>query len=134
MSSITGINAGLSAFKAYGVRQDVAANNVANMNTNGYVPSRVDLEEAPSKGGVKVAQVRKETDEVTLSNRQKQQQENRAEEKKDYYAQEMQEKPSGTDLSREFVTMLENKNAYGANAQALKTQENMTGEVLNILA
>ncbi len=132
MSSVMGINAGLSAFKAYGVRQDVAANNVANVNTNGYVPSRVDLEEAPSHNGVKVAQVRKETDQVNLSTREKQ--ENKTEERNETYAQEMKEKPSGTDLAREFVSMLENKNAYGANAQAIKAQENMTGEVLNILA
>ncbi len=129
--AIMGINASVSALNAYGLRQDVAANNVANVNTNGFVPSRVDMEEAPNKNGVRVEQVKKEGDQVTLTQRLK---ENPAEEKRETGAQEAKETPSRTDLATEFVSMVENKNAYNANAQAVKTEAKMAGEVLNTIA
>lgn len=43
----------VQALQAIGVSQQVAANNVANMNTDGFQPSRVDLETGPGGQGVR---------------------------------------------------------------------------------
>jgi len=63
MGTVTGI--GTSALSAYGTMQAVAANNIANVNTDGYKPARTVLREEP-RGGVS-ADVEKSGDEVDIS-------------------------------------------------------------------
>ena len=42
--------------------------------------------------------------------------------------------PSGTDLSREFTTMIATQHAYEANAQVVRTSDSMLGTILDIKA
>ncbi len=63
MDSVSGISG--SALKAYGVRQAVTANNVANVNSTDFKASRTSLQEQKS-GGVS-ATVSKGSDTVDIS-------------------------------------------------------------------
>ena len=51
---ISAIYPALSALRAFGEKLGVTANNIANINTNGFKKSRADLEEA-SPSGVNVS-------------------------------------------------------------------------------
>ncbi|GAB6887202.1 flagellar basal body rod C-terminal domain-containing protein [Desulfothermus okinawensis JCM 13304] len=118
MNNISSIN----ALHAYGIRQQVNANNVANVNTPDFKPSRVDMEEGDNRSGVRVQDIRKQENELRT---QKNGNERETEKKN---------APSETDLVTEFTQMLENKNAYNANAQMIKTNDQMNGEIINKLA
>lgn len=50
----------IQALRAVSVSQQVLANNVANMNTDGFLPSRVDFETGPEGEGVRVQRIVKE--------------------------------------------------------------------------
>jgi flagellar basal-body rod protein FlgC len=63
MSSINGI--ATSALTAYGVRQAVTANNIANMNTENFKSSDTVFEER--RGGGVTASVRQGEDSVDIS-------------------------------------------------------------------
>lgn len=117
------IEAGVNALKAYGIRQQVNAHNVANVNTDGFRPSRATMEEMRDQNGVRVQEVKKE--EENLRSEREQQ---------DTRAQRNEKEPSRTDLVTEFTQMLENKNAYNANAQAIRVNDQMSGEIINKLA
>jgi flagellar basal body rod protein FlgB len=47
----------IQALRAVSVSQQVSANNVANINTNGFLPSRVDFETGPEGQGVRVQRI-----------------------------------------------------------------------------
>lgn len=47
----------IQALRAVSVAQRVSANNVANMNTDGFLPSRVDFETGPEGEGVRVQRI-----------------------------------------------------------------------------
>ncbi len=113
---------GISALRAYGVRQEVNANNVANMNTPNFKPSRVTMEERPNRGGVQVQEIKKQDNNGLKANNRLEGGDNQA------------KQPSKTDLTTEFTQMIENKNAYQANAKAIKVNDQMTGEIINKLA
>ena len=121
--------AGLSALKAYGVRQQVNANNIANVNTPNFNPSRTTMEEAPDRSGVRVQEIKKQGDELRI-----QKNENLLRTAREDEVQKNQkEEPSRTDLVTEFTQVIENKNVYNANAQAIKVNDQMTGEIVNKL-
>jgi len=125
------ISASHSALQAYGLRQQAAAHNVANMNTDGFSPSRVDLEEIQDNGGVRGRvvssnQVGAETGPAATQPAGDQEQ--------PAEGFESGREPSRTDVVNEFTTMMENETAYSANAAVIRTNQQMTGEVLNLLA
>jgi flagellar basal-body rod protein FlgC len=125
-----------SAFKAFGVRQQVAANNVANMNTDGFKASRVGLEERPGRQGVSVQEIRKDTSSGPLDGQDKPGAALKASGRGDgradgNRAESGPAEGSNTDLVQEMVTMIENENGYAANATAVQTQTRMVGEFLN---
>jgi flagellar basal body rod protein FlgG len=99
--------AALSGVQASQLRTDIAANDIANINTPGYSqasPVQTDLQPA----GTRIAAINKTpNDSVTLSN---------------------------TDLATEMVELNNNKNTQGANLAAIKAQDKMTGEVIDLLA
>lgn len=102
-----------SALSALGKVQEVSANNVANMNTDGFKASSVVLESGPGDDGVRVSAIHQSTasgpmaGEVELSN---------------------------TDVGREMTTMMTTENAFSANAVAIRVSEQMTGHLLNMVA
>jgi flagellar hook protein FlgE len=95
-----------SGLRVTQVRQDVTANNVANINTDGFGASRVSLtDENP---GVSVGAIRKTPNTNP-------------------------EGSSNTDFAVEAGNMIGNKNAYGANARVIKVQDKMIGEVIDLI-
>lgn len=113
----------ISALNAYGIRQQVNANNVANVNTPGFKPSRVTMEEAPNRQGVRVQDISRQEEDLRAQRQDQDQRETQG-----------KNAPSETDLVTEFTQMLENKNAYNANAQVIRVNDQMNGEIINKLA
>jgi len=103
----------LSALSALGTTQQVSANNIANVNTDGFKASTVGLETGPEGQGVRVGSIQETTNggpivgDVELSN---------------------------TDLGTEMVGMMTTGHAFSANVAAVRTSEEMTGHLLNMIA
>jgi flagellar hook protein FlgE len=89
------------------VRQDVTANNIANVNTPGFeqaTPRQTDV--APA--GVRISNiVRTPNPNPTVS---------------------------GTDLAEQMTNMMVDKTTFTANAKVLKIQDKMIGEVIDLIA
>jgi flagellar basal body rod protein FlgG len=96
-----------SAMRVTQVRQDVTANNVANINTDGFGASRVSQKD--DNPGVSVGAIRKSPNTNPNGN-------------------------SNTDFAVEATDMMNNKNVYGANARVLKVQDSMVGEVIDLIS
>jgi len=108
MSSAMSIS--LSGMQAASAMLNVTANNIANLNTPGFNPSRADLVEL-SGGGVALTGTSFEDNPQTAPNTQ----------------------TSNVDLSTEMVNLKLGQTLYDANAMVLKTANQMTGTLLNIL-
>ena len=118
---------GMGAFQSYGLRQQVSAHNLANVNTRGFEPDRVILEEAPEKQGVRPRNVEKVRDQALEHAREMQEDEAAR-------VQEQALRPSNTDLISELVVMQQNEAAYAASAAATRTQSDMLGHVMDMKA
>jgi flagellar basal-body rod protein FlgC len=125
------LSASLSAFRAYGLRQETAAHNVANVNTSGYKPYRVELQEVEDRQGVRGDVVRLSGDSAGLQPAGGDPVEQGSEAD---WASTFSREPSHTDLAVEMVTMMENETAYSANAAVIRTSQEMSGELLDLLA
>jgi flagellar basal body rod protein FlgG len=88
-------------------RFEVTANNVANINTDGYQAARAKSVETPG-GGARVAAITR-GGFPPIPGR------------------------SNVDLATELTHMIFDRNAFQANAGAFRAQNQMTGELLNIL-
>ena len=108
MSSAMSIS--LSGMQAASAMLNVTANNIANLNTPGFNPSRADLVEL-SGGGVAVSGTSFEDNPQTSPNTQ----------------------TSNVDLPTELLNLKLGQTLYDANAMVLKTADQMTGTLLNIL-
>src|SRR5690348_458918 len=100
----------LSGMQAASAMLNVTANNIANLNTPGFNPSRADLVEL-SGGGVAVSGTSFEDNPQVAPNTQ----------------------TSNVDLPTELVNLKLGHTLYDANAMVLKTADQMTGTLLNIL-
>jgi flagellar basal-body rod protein FlgC len=116
----------VQALQAISVSQQVSANNVANMNTSEFRSSRVEYETGPGDQGVRAREVTENTDSGPLV---------RGEEYDDerLRSEEMLVEGSNTDLATEMVQMVENEQAFAANAAALHTSMDMTGVLINMM-
>ncbi len=110
--AVGALGIGLSALQSYQVALNVTANNIANGNTNGFVPMRTDFH-ATSPGGV-YATISSQGAAASASD-----------------GDTDTESPSETDLTNEAVNLLEYKNGYLANAKVVKTQDQLLGTLLN---
>lgn len=99
---IGGVDSSMQALQVLGVDQQVRANNVANVSTEGFEPSRVDLESGPEGWGVRVAAINQESGS------------------------------SGTDIAREMVGMIETQNAFAANTAMIRAWDETTGYLVNL--
>lgn len=103
----------LMALEALGTVQAVSANNIANVNTDGFRASSVALESGPGDRGVEVAAIRESTvpgaviEGVETSN---------------------------VDVGREMVDMIRTGHAFSANTAVIRASEEMTGHLLNMVA
>ncbi|WFS63774.1 flagellar basal body protein [Pseudodesulfovibrio thermohalotolerans] len=103
----------ISALTALSTVQEVSANNIANVNTDGFRASSVSLESGPEGRGVEVASITESSvpgvmvDGVETSN---------------------------TDIGREMTDMIGTGHAFSANTAFVRAQEEMTGHLLNLIA
>ncbi len=103
----------LSALSALGTAQQVSANNIANVNTDGFKASSVVLESGPEDQGVRVGAILQGTNAgATLDGVQ----------------------ASDTDIATEMVGMIRTRHALSANVAAIRVSEETTGHLLNMIA
>lgn len=103
----------LSALSALSTRQEVTANNIANVSTEGFKASSVALETGPDGEGVRVGAIQESSTPGALVG-----------------GMEM----SNTDLAGETVDMITTSHAFSANVAAIRASEEMTGHLLNMIA
>lgn len=102
----------LSALSALGTVQEVSANNIANVNTDGFKASSVVLESGMNDQGVFVASINQSTNAGPIIGGVE---------------------GSNTDLATEMVDMMTTSHAFSANATAIRVSEQMTGHLLNMI-
>jgi flagellar basal-body rod protein FlgC len=112
------LNAALSALGAYGKKLDVAANNIANVNTEGFKKSRAILQEA-DPSGVVVTLRRVNTPGAPIDPLDG--------------AGELRES-SNVDLAEEIVGLHTTQHGFQANLKTLKVEDEMLGSLFDILA
>ena len=116
MINATGIS--VSALNAFQKKLDVTADNVANVLTDGFEKSRVTFQEKAS-GGVNAVVDRVEISEI--------------QEKTTGDDERATVQSSNVDFSEELTNIISTTAAYKANLTSVKTQEDMTGALLDIL-
>ena len=115
---ISSVGSSLSALRAYGVKMAVTSNNIANMNTNEFKKSRALLKEG-AIGNVEVEIDRIDTpghpvievagDQIT------------------------EKESSNVDLAEEITETILTQRGYDANLIMIKTQEEMSGSIMDII-
>lgn len=110
----------VQALNAIGVQTQATAHNIANVNTEGFSPQRVDLQSGPQGYGVEVGSIT-QSSEAPLPAVPP---EPRV---------EVVEIPSGTDTATEMVNLIRQENSFAANAQAIRAQDDMAGTVLDMM-
>lgn len=103
----------LSALTALSTVQEVTANNIANVNTDGFKSSSVNLESGPGDQGVEVASISKSATPGSIVGGVE---------------------TSNTDIGREMVDMTVTSRAFEANTTFIRAAEEMTGHLLNMIA
>ena len=123
------ISAASSALDAMSVTMAVTANNVANLDTDNFQSQRVNLSTAEDAQGVQVASISQDTtpgspipgsasgDTVSISD-----------------AGKAMAETSNVDLTRESVTMIEASRGFEANIAVIRTQDALTGTLLDMRA
>ena len=103
----------LSALSAMGVAQQVSADNIANVNTDGFKASTVQFESGPEGQGVRVGAIRESTAPGPIVDGAE---------------------GSNTDIATEMVGMMRTETGFSANVAAVRVSEEMTGHLLNMVA
>lgn len=115
---ISAFDSALSALSAFSVRMRVTANNVANVNTDGFKKSRTIMKEGPfggvmpdveridTPGGVKQVNEEGIPREVEASN---------------------------VDLTESMTDMIPTQSGYNANLKTIQITDDMLGSLLDII-
>ncbi len=116
---ITGIYTALSGLQAYSTRVANNANNIANVNTEGFKKDRVILSAQPPQGvRATVEEVNAPSPAVTEMTDQ---------------GSEMV-KQSNVDLGEEIPDLVVNQHSYSANLKTIETTDQMMQSLLNLKA
>ena len=115
---ISALNGTISALKALVTKMGVTADNIANVNTDGFKKNRAILKE-DQNGGVRV--------EISRENRPGFR-----------YAgvendQVVEKEAFNVDLAEEIPDLMVTKRAYQANLKTIETQDEMLGSLLDII-
>ncbi len=111
-------SASLSALRAFATQLQVTANNIANFRTPGYKAQRVTMTTSPS-GGVSATVSTDLTPGITMPQVEG--------------SPDGEQEMSNVDLAREMVNLILSKTSYQANARALRSVEDTTGKLLDII-
>ena len=116
-----------SALSAFGVDMMVHANNIANMNTNGFRSQRLDLMTGASDQGVAVASIYHNITPGPLVPGMLSMSESGRTQMVPGYLE-----GSNTDVAQEFIRMTATQRAYEANAAVIRTHDDMSGTLLDL--
>ncbi len=101
------LNTATSGMQTAMTQLDVTANNIANVQTRGY--SQITAQQsAMNPSGVQISGLVRTPDP------------NPAE--------------SGTDLTQQMTNMIVDKNTFGANGKVIKVQDQMLGDLVDLIA
>lgn len=115
---ISGINSALSGLMAFQKKVDSIANNVANVNTDGFKKTRVTLSEQDPQGVT--ANVEKIDTSGPLVTEQTPE------------GEQLVEK-SNVELSEELPNLMLSRRFFEANLKTIQTEEEMLGSLLDII-
>ena len=116
---IDSIGPTLSALDGFRKKMDVTADNIANVNTDGFKKKRLTFQEE-DQGGVQPVVEQVNTPGVIKEAIRN--------------GQVTEVESSNVDLTEELPEMIITRSAYSANLKTLKTKDDMTGTVLDILS
>lgn len=116
---ISGISASQSALQAFQKKTEASANNIANLNTDGFKKDVVTLSEGVPSGVT--ANVRKDASPGPLAQEQT------------ATGEELVEQ-SNVELTEELPNMILNQHAFAANLKAIRGQDEMNKSVLDLIA
>lgn len=123
-------NANAGAMRAIATAMQVTAHNVANVNTEEFKASRATLEEVPHQGGARIQEIRKTTTPGSLVSVDKPV----ANQAGELVQARTMVESSNTDVAREMVNMISNRNAFSANTAVIRTKDDMIGGLLDEIA
>lgn len=111
---------GLSGMQAFADQTAVTANNVANSNTQDYTASRAVMSEE-TDGGVRVS-IQKAASQTPASGNTQAEGGN-----------DLNNRASNVDMSEEMVNLAQSQQGYNANMQLVRSVDQTTGGLLNVL-
>lgn len=113
---IPALDAAATALQVYGKKIQTTANNIANLNTEGFKKSRVILQEG-HPGGVTASIQRIDTPGAPIA----------------YPENSTISESSNVDLNEEMVNLMTSKHAFQANLKILKAEGERIGFLLDIM-
>ncbi len=115
---ISSINSNISALSALGQKMAVTADNIANVESEGFKKSRALIEEGPGDG-VKVDIRRIETPgDIRVES---------------VDGEPLSREGSNVDLAEEITWVIPTQRGYEANLKTIKTRDEMLGTIMDIL-
>lgn len=123
-------NTPISALNAFSVGMQVTANNIANISTDEFHSSRATFAEAEGSSGVRVASIQEHTQPGGFTQRLHPMENPETGNMESAYNTV---EGSNTDLIRESVSMLTYQRGFEANAAVVRSQDQMTGTLLNMV-
>ena len=115
---ISPLHSGISAVSAFSVKMNVTANNVANVNSDGFKKSRTTFQEGPF-GGVEPV-----VDQVDTPGYTKQIVEN---------GETREIEASNVDLVEAIVDSISSQSGFEANLKTIQTDDEMVGTLLDTI-
>ena len=116
---VNGLDASLNAIQSHFTRLQASADNIANLNTDGYKGQRVTINEGP-------------TGTTTTSSTDKSPGPSRMELNREGDLVEVE--MSNVDLATEHIKTMESTQAIKANLKAVQTADELLGEIIDTLA
>ncbi|MFW6236698.1 MAG: flagellar basal body protein [Desulfovibrionales bacterium] len=123
------ISPSMEAIRAFSRSMEVTANNIANVNTDGFRFSRVHFEAGPGGEGVRAQDAQESSRSGGLVRRDE------VMENADggFEQHSTMVESSNTDLAEEMVHLNIDSTGMEANIATLRTMEETTGHILNLL-
>jgi len=115
---LSALGTGLSALTALNIKLDVNSNNIANVNTDKFKKSRVEMQESPN-GGVQANISRISTPGISLGTDERTGEERES---------------SNVTMEEEIVEQMVTQYALEANLITVKTAEKMQKSLLDIIS
>jgi flagellar hook protein FlgE len=115
---ISPLDSAISAISAFSVKMNVIANNIANLNSDGFKKGRTALKEGPFGG------LEPDVDQVNTSSHTQPIAENGGWRQVD---------ASNVDLAEEFTDSLSTQSGYKANLKIMQAYDEMLGSLLDTI-